>query len=48
MTPSDTVSDSRAIKATKIRNDMEIFRRVIEYMEANLSEKHDDPEDLSG
>lgn len=39
MTPSDTVSDSRAIKATKIRNDMEIFRRVIEYMEANLSEK---------
>ena len=39
MTPSDTVSDSRAIKATKIRNDMEIFRRVIEYMEVNLSEK---------
>ena len=39
MTPADTVSDSRAIKATKIRNDLEIFRRVIEYMEANLSEK---------
>ena len=36
---ANTVSDTGAIKTTKIRNDLEIFHRVVEYMESHLSEK---------
>lgn len=37
--PNTALTNTSIGKTTKIRNDLEIFHRIVEYMEANLSEK---------